>query len=82
MGTILFLKLHYSKLHGISKQVMASKTMEFGTGVLLHGLASIVPQGDTPRVINSFQFAQDIPDFSTEYAESQETPWFWTNWDS
>ena len=41
--------------------------MEFGTGVLLHWLASIVPQGDTPRVINSLQFAQDVPDFSTEH---------------
>ena len=56
-----------------------NKTMEFGTGVLLHWLTSIVPQGDTPRVINSFQFAQDVPDFSTEHPESLETPWFWKN---
>lgn len=57
MRIILFLKLQYSKLHGISKQVMANKRIEFGTGVLLHRLASGVPQGDTTRVIKSFQFA-------------------------
>lgn len=76
------ISFYYSKLHGTPTQVMASKRMEFGTGILPYPLTSGVSWGNTSRVANSFQFAQDFPDFNTEHPESLETPQSWENWDS